>query len=505
MQHLENVINHLHGLTIGGAEVFKLYDTYGFPSDLTADIARERGLNIDIQGFNKAMQQQQQRSRSNSHFANRGSGKVGDTQLETNFTGYNLLQIKAIVQAIYRDAKPVTEINAGEVAEVILDSTNFYAESGGQVGDQGRLIGDSLLFEVTDTQKHGKAHVHTGKLIDGCLRIGHQVDCLIDQSRRQRIMRNHSATHLLHAALRKILGEHVCQQGSLVDDKHLRFDFSHSSALSREQINQIEEEVNQIIRQNRETVVESMSLDKAKASGALSLFGEKYGEKVRVLKIGGEYSTELCGGTHVVRAGDIGFMKIKTETGIAAGVRRLEAVTGEGALAWISETEGTISQITRLLKTDRGMILTKLRQQLEENRKMEKIIASLKEKYARNIGNDIAEYAEDIGGVKVIAKALDDADMSMLRNTVDQLKNKLRTAALVLASTEGNKVNLIAGVTDDSTDRINAGELVNFVAQQVGGKGGGRPDLAQAGGDDIASLDKALAGVSDWVRQQISV
>ncbi len=502
LKHLELAISEMQGSVISGYVVFKLYDTYGFPVDLTADIARERGLTLDNVTYEKAMEKQRARARAASKFRVDMSD-LPDTDLETEFSGYKLMAQEATVEALYQDGNSVNTLKTGDSGGVILNTTPFYAESGGQVGDTGVLSAEGIIFDVSDTQKQGSAHVHLGKLQKGELKIGQLVNCRIDQSRRLHIMRNHSATHLLHAALRNILGEHVTQKGSLVSPERLRFDFSHTEPVNVDQLLQIESLVNHQILENRKTEVQVMALEDAKKSGAMSLFGEKYDESVRVLKIGGEFSTELCGGTHVSRTGDIGLMKIVSESGVAAGVRRLEAVTGEGALDWVHESEQKLNDMAHLLKTDRVSEVSRLQQQLEKTRSLEKTLLKLQAKQASSAGNDMASEANDIGGIKVIARRMDGADVNTLRDTVDQLKNKLKTAVLVLASVEGDKVTLIAGVTKDTTDRIKAGELVNFVAQQVGGKGGGRPDLAQAGGDNPAELDSALASVPGWVRDKL--
>ena len=499
LQHLEIAIGDMQGSVIAGEDVFKLYDTYGFPVDLTADIARERGLTLDNAGFEKAMEQQRERARAASRFSVDMSELPG-TDLETDFNGYEVPIQEAIyeasVRALYHDGKTVEVLKAGESGGVILDSTPFYAESGGQIGDTGSLSHAGTMFSVSDTQKLGLAFVHLGSLQEGVLKVGQLVNCRVDQARRRHIMRNHSATHLLHAALGRVLGEHVTQKGSLVTEDRLRFDFSHTSPLSEEQKLEIESLVNHQILENKETEIQVMPLEDAKQSGAVSLFGEKYNETVRVLKIGSEFSVELCGGTHVSRTGDIGLMKIISQSGVAAGVRRIEAVTGEGALKWVQnlQAEKDLAEGFNEVAGDRRE---------KENKALKKEIASLKSKLARSAGNDMAAEAEDIEGIKIIARTMKGADVNMLRDTVDQLKNKLATAVLVLASVEGDKITLIAGVTKDTIGKIKAGELVNFVAQQVGGKGGGRPDLARAGGDNPGELDSALASVFAWVRDQI--
>jgi alanyl-tRNA synthetase len=506
LKHLEVAISEMQGSVIPGEVVFMLYDTYGFPVDLTADIARERGLSLDNAGYEKAMEQQRERARAASKFSVDMS-ELPDTDLQTEFSGYELTSKEAnqevSVEALYRDGKSVERLQAGDSGGVILDKSPFYAESGGQVGDSGHLSSADTMFEVSDTQKQGLAFVHLGTLQEGELEVGQSLNCQVNQSRRLHIMRNHSATHLLHAALRKLLGEHVTQKGSLVSADRLRFDFSLTEPVTTDELLQVESLVNCQVLENRKTEVQVMALEDARQSGAMSLFGEKYDESVRVLKIGGEFSTELCGGTHVSSAGDIGLMKIVSESGVAAGVRRIEAVTGEGALAWVNDSEQKLNDLTRLLKADRDSAVSRMEQQLEKTRDLEKTLQKLKARQANSAGSDMAAEAEEIEGIKVSARMLEGADVNTLRETVDQLKNKLGTAALVLASVEGEKVTLIAGVTKNITDRIKAGELVNFVAQQVGGKGGGRPDMAQAGGNNPANLDSALASVPDWVKDKV--
>ena len=504
LKHLEAVIENLSGHIIPGADVFRLYDTYGFPVDLTADIARERHLSLDMQGFDKEMSKQRERARAASKFVI-DMTTFPNTELNTAFSGYELLEQEVNIIALYQDGRTVNKLVAGDTGGIILETTPFYAESGGQVGDQGQLSGTDLLFDVIDTQKQGKAHVHIGELKQGTIKVGDTVLAQVDRYRRINTMRNHSATHLLHAALRQILGDHVIQKGSLVAPDRLRFDFSHPEPVSHEEIQKIEWLVNSKILENRATDVQEMALDEALDSGAMSLFGEKYEDTVRVLRIGGEFSTELCGGTHVAHAGDIGFMKITAETGIAAGIRRIEAVTGEGALLWVEENQRKLSYMAQMLKADRDNLEGKLSQHLERTRKLEKEVEQLKAKLASSAGKDMLADALDINGVKVIARTLEGADPKTLRETVDQLKNKLGSAALVLASVEGKKISLVAGVTKDKTDTIKAGELVNFVAQQVGGKGGGRADMAQAGGSDPSNLEAALAKVPNWVRERIAV
>jgi alanyl-tRNA synthetase len=499
---LDEVIAGLKGDKIDGEAVFKLYDTYGFPVDLTADVAREKGLRVDMEGFHQAMAEQRQRARAASKFEAATSVNTDD-KLVSEFSGYERLQQKSTIIAIYQDGRKVQSMAQGDLGGVILLETPFYAQSGGQVGDKGDLTGPGVYFEVEDTKKQGQSHVHLGILRAGSLKVGDVLTATVDGERRRHIMRNHSATHLLHAALRKVLGDHVVQKGSLVAPDRLRFDFSHPDPLTAEEIRTIERLINRTILENSPTRVEVMPLEKALESGAMSLFGEKYDDVVRVLKIGGTFSNELCGGTHVKHAGDIGLFKIISEGGVASGVRRVEAVTGEGALDWVDHTQHSLDQITQVLKTDRDNVETKLLSQQEKLRKLEKEVEQYKARLASSAGDDMLDSAVDIDGIKVLACTLDGADAKTLRDTVDQLKNKLGTAALILAAVNDNKVNLVAGVTADSTSRIKAGDLVNFVARQVGGKGGGRPDLAQAGGNDPAALPAALSGVPDWVRQQL--
>jgi len=501
---LDDIIADLNGSKIlKGEDVFRLYDTYGFPVDLTADIAREKELEVDMEGFNAAMAEQRKRARAASKF-DVGMTINTDDNLVTSFTGYERLEQNTTVTALYQDGRNVQTLKRGEVGGVILLETPFYAQSGGQVGDRGELYASDVFFEVEDTKKQGQSHIHLGVLRIGELHVGDVLHASVDATRRERIVRNHSATHLLHAALRKVLGDHVVQKGSLVADDRLRFDFSHGEPLTRDELLTIEQLINEQILANEDTQIHVMPLEQAKESGAMSLFGEKYDDNVRVLSVGGEFSKELCGGTHVRRAGDIGLFKIISETGIAAGVRRIEAVTGMGALAWAENVEAKMQHVSDLLKTDIESVDSRLSMQVEKIRKLEKELEQLKGKLASSAGSNMADGAEVIDGINVIAKVLEGGDPKTLRDTVDQLKNKLGTAVLVLATVNDDKVSLVAGVTKDSTDKIKAGDLVNFVAQQIGGKGGGRPDMAQAGGNDPAALDGALQKVPDWIREQLS-
>lgn len=502
MQILEQTIATLKDKTIPGDVVFKLYDTYGFPADLTNDVARERGLLLDHEGFEQAMNAQRERARASKSFSVDYSSKI-DIDTATEFTGYEHLSDPCDVLAIYKDGQTAAELKAGETGMLILNRTPFYAESGGQVGDTGLLIGKSGRFQVEDTQKQGNdVFGHVGTVSDGVIKQGETVQAQVDAAKRQAIRYNHSATHLMHAALRKVLGDHVQQKGSLVQADRLRFDFSHFEPVKPEQLREIEALVNEHIRLNHPVETKLMAQDEAIKSGAMALFGEKYGDVVRVLRMG-DFSTELCGGTHVDRTGDIGLFKITQETGTAAGVRRIEAVTGAGALRYIEAEEQLLNEIAQLTRGKRDEAGERVRQLVERNRQLEKELEQLKGKLASSAGSDLAAQAQDINGIKVLAAKLDGADVKTLRDTLDQLKNKLGSAAVVLAAVQNGKVSLVAGVTKEQTKQIKAGELVNAVAQQVGGKGGGRPDMAQAGGSDPAALDAALASVPDWVRQQL--
>ncbi len=487
---------------IPGEVIFRLYDTYGFPVDLTADMARERDLTLDIAGFEQAMAKQRQLSQQASQFERDYHATLTLAE-ETIFSGYEKLHDSGKVIALLKDNTKVNVLKAGDQGGVILDTTPFYAQGGGQVGDQGVLTFADGVFEVVDTQQHGNACVHYGTLQAGTLNLGSEVTAEVDSDRRQAIVLNHSATHLLHAALRHVLGDHVIQKGSLVAADRLRFDFSHFEPVKPEQLAQIETLVNQQIRANVPSDTATMSLDEAKASGALALFGEKYAERVRVLRMG-EFSTEVCGGTHVQRTGDIGVFKIIAETGIAAGIRRIEAVTGSGALAWFNAGEKQLTTLMQLLHADRETIADKTQQILAKQRTLEKTLHQLKTKLAAQAGDELTNAVRDINGIKVLAAHLVGADQQALRSTLDRLKQKFTTAAIVLAAVDDGKVRLVAGVSKDTTAKIKAGELVNFVAEQVGGKGGGRPDMAQAGGNKPEALDAALQSVYAWVEGKLT-
>ena len=501
MRILEADISKLSGHTISGETAFRLYDTYGFPLDLTADIARERNLTVDHAGFEVAMKAQRERARSASQFGV-DYNRVIEVNEDTVFTGYHRVEQNSKIVEIFVDGDAVDIIGQDQRAVVVLDETPFYAESGGQVGDTGKLKTDNAVFLVEDTQKQGKAILHFGIIDSGSLRKGESVHAEINNQMREAIKRNHSATHLMHAALRNVLGDHVQQKGSLVTAERTRFDFSHFEPLTREQIYAIERQVNAEIMRNNSTTDVEMPLEEARKAGAMALFGEKYDAVVRVVSMG-DYSTELCGGTHVERTGDIGFFKIIAEGGIAAGVRRIEAVTGSGAVAWAEQRESQIDAIADVLKSSRDEVEDKVRQLVDRLREQEKMLDQLKTRMASQAGSDLSSQAEEINGVKVLVARLDDADSKALRDTMDQLKNKLGSAAIVLTSEDDGKVRVVAGVTRDQTSTIKAGELVNIAAAEVGGKGGGRPDMAQAGGSQPENIDKALAAARAWLQQKL--
>ena len=503
MRILEDAISKMKGDIIDGKTVFKLYDTYGFPADLTADVAREKDLQIDQDGFDVEMEVQRSRARASSQFSAVSDNFRLDAYPASEFLGYEKHSAAAKVLAILQNDSAIDQLENGDQAIVILDHTPFYAESGGQVGDIGVIsIDDQNVFQVTDTQKQNDVYLHIGSLISGELNLGARVNAGIDEDYRRAVMLNHSATHLMHAALRKVLGEHVQQKGSLVDAERLRFDFSHYQPVEHAQIVAIETIVNDEIRGNLKTRAESMEMEAAKKSGAIALFGEKYGDVVRVLKIGSD-SIELCGGTHVPRAGDIGLFKIVFETGIASGVRRIEAVTGEAAVKRFINSENMLDTAAQKLKASRDELLPRIEQLQANSRSLEKQIEALKSKLASQTGGDLASQAKQVKGIKVLAAKLDGANVKTLRDTVDQLKNKLGAAAVVLASSEGDKVSIIAGVTKAESKQISAGDLANLVAEQCGGRGGGRPDMAQAGGNQPENLDAALESVLSWVETRL--
>ncbi|EGV2249101.1 alanine--tRNA ligase [Escherichia coli] len=498
---LDEELAKLSGDTLDGETAFRLYDTYGFPVDLTADVCRERNIKVDEAGFEAAMEEQRRRAREASGFGADYNAMIR-VDSASEFKGYDHLELNGKVTALFVDGKAVDAFNAGQEAVVVLDQTPFYAESGGQVGDKGELKGANFSFAVEDTQKYGQAIGHIGKLAAGSLKVGDAVQADVDEARRARIRLNHSATHLMHAALRQVLGTHVSQKGSLVNDKVLRFDFSHNEAMKPEEIRAVEDLVNTQIRRNLPIETNIMDLEAAKAKGAMALFGEKYDERVRVLSMG-DFSTELCGGTHASRTGDIGLFRIISESGTAAGVRRIEAVTGEGAIATVHADSDRLSEVAHLLKGDSNNLADKVRSVLERTRQLEKELQQLKEQAAAQESANLSSKAIDVNGVKLLVSELSGVEPKMLRTMVDDLKNQLGSTIIVLATVVEGKVSLIAGVSKDVTDRVKAGELIGMVAQQVGGKGGGRPDMAQAGGTDAAALPAALASVKGWVSAKL--
>ncbi|EPY7013823.1 alanine--tRNA ligase [Klebsiella pneumoniae] len=498
---LDEELSKLKGDTLDGETAFRLYDTYGFPVDLTADVCRERNIKVDEAGFEAAMEEQRRRARESSGFGADYNAMIR-VDGASEFKGYDHLELNGKVTALFIDGKTVDSVSAGQEAVVILDQTPFYAESGGQVGDKGELKGAGFSFAVSDTQKYGQAIGHIGKVASGSLKVGDAVQADVDEARRQRIRLNHSATHLMHAALRQVLGTHVAQKGSLVNDKALRFDFSHFEAMKPEEIRAVEDLVNAQIRRNLAIETNIMDIDAARASGAMALFGEKYDDRVRVLRMG-DFSTELCGGTHAARTGDIGLFRITSESGTAAGVRRIEAVTGEGAMAILHAQSDQLNDIAQLLKGDSHNLGEKVRAALERTRQLEKELQQLKEQAAAQESANLSSKAEEINGVKLLVSELTGVEPKMLRTMVDDLKNQLGSTIVVLATVADGKVSLIAGVSKDVTDRVKAGELVGMVAQQVGGKGGGRPDMAQAGGTDASALPAALASVKGWVSAKL--
>ncbi|EGO1894382.1 alanine--tRNA ligase [Salmonella enterica] len=498
---LDEELAKLQGDTLDGETAFRLYDTYGFPVDLTADVCRERNIKVDEAGFEAAMEEQRRRAREASGFGADYNAMIR-VDSASEFKGYDHLELNGKVTALFVDGKAVEVINAGQEAVVVLDQTPFYAESGGQVGDKGELKGAGFTFAVDDTQKYGQAIGHLGKLSAGALKVGDAVQADVDEARRARIRLNHSATHLMHAALRQVLGTHVAQKGSLVSDKVLRFDFSHNEAMKPSEIREVEDLVNAQIRRNLPIETNIMDLEAAKAKGAMALFGEKYDERVRVLSMG-DFSTELCGGTHASRTGDIGLFRIISESGTAAGIRRIEAVTGEGAMATVHAQSDRLNDIAHLLKGDSQNLGDKVRAVLERTRQLEKELQQLKDQAAAQESANLSSKAVDLNGVKLLVSELAGIEPKMLRTMVDDLKNQLGSTVIVLATVVEGKVSLIAGVSKDVTDRVKAGELIGMVAQQVGGKGGGRPDMAQAGGTDAAALPAALASVQGWVSAKL--
>ena len=500
MRILEDALAALEDETIPGEVVFKLYDTYGFPIDLTGDIARERGLQLDMEGFEAAMEAQRARARSASRFS---ATEDHDLTFEgtSTFNGYNALSQQAEVVALFKEGTAEQSLNVGDEGYMVLNATPFYAESGGQVGDTGRVAASGVQVRVLDTIKSGETHLHRVMVEEGTLEVGLQCDADVEATRRAATARHHSATHLLHAALREVLGTHVNQRGSLVDDEKLRFDFSHFEAVTDEELNQIEQRVNEEILRNTEVVTEEMGIEAAREKGAMALFGEKYSQSVRVLTMGEGFSIELCGGTHVQRTGDIGLFKIVSEQGIASGVRRIEAISGLRAASWVNEMEGQLLALGRQLKTDPAQLSQRIDAMVENQRRLEKELADLN---ARLLSGGSSETeVQEVAGISLIAKRIEGADPKSLPDAVDKMKNKLGSGVVVLASVQGGRIALIVGVTQDLTDRLDAGQIVNHVAQQVGGKGGGRKDLARAGGDQVDQLDGALESVVGFVEKAL--
>ncbi len=498
MQLLEQAIADLDGKVIPGETVFRLYDTYGFPVDLTADVAREHELSLDMDGFESAMEAQRQRARASGQFSVDYNEQI-KLDGSTEFNGYDSLEDRSEVIALFREGEEVQQLSAGENGVVVLKNTAFYAESGGQVGDQGVLRWDRGQFDVSDCTKESGHHLHHGSLSEGVLQVGDQVVTEVDMAKRQATALNHSATHLLHAALRTVLGDHVQQKGSLVDAERLRFDFAHFEAMSADEIAQVERMVNDQIRANSAVETELMELDAAKEKGAMALFGEKYDDEVRVLSMGGDFSVELCGGTHAKRTGDIGLLKVVAESGIASGVRRIEAVTGMQALQWINSGEQVLSEIAALVKGNRETALDKVRGLNERSRQLEKEIERLAAKLASAQSGDLLSQVQEVGGIKVLAAQLEGVEPKALRDMLDQLKNKLGSGIVVLMTAQNDKVSLVAGVTKDLTGQVKAGDLVRELASRLGGKGGGRPDMAQGGGTDVGAMPAALSAVPELV------
>ncbi|WP_301099474.1 alanine--tRNA ligase [Otariodibacter sp.] len=498
---LEDALTKLDGNVLSGEVAFKLYDTYGFPLDLTADVCRERDITIDEEAFEREMQAQRARAQASSNFGVDYSNviKVDGT---TEFKGYDVTETEAKVVALFTNGKSVNSIQSGENAVIVLDQTAFYGESGGQIGDSGQISSDICNFEVSDTQKYGTIYGHIGQLVSGTLNVGDNVFCHVDQERRKAITLNHSATHLLHAALRQVLGNHVAQKGSLVAENMLRFDFSQPEAIAKSDLEKIERIVNQKIRENIVVKTEVMDLEKAKQKGAIALFGEKYSDRVRVLTMS-EFSIELCGGTHVKQTGEIGLFKLVSESAVAAGVRRVEAVTGEVAIELLHHQQRVLEQSAELLKADHYSLVDKIQQLQEKAKKADKDLQQLKEKLATQAGGELAKQAKQINGHNVIVKQLENADTKALRTMVDDLKNQLGSAVVAFATTSGEKVNLIVGVTSDLTSKINAGELVGLMAQEVGGKGGGRPDMAMAGGSNPKNIPQSLDFAMNWIQAKL--
>ncbi|WGE55730.1 alanine--tRNA ligase [Actinobacillus equuli subsp. equuli] len=498
---LEDALTKVENNTLSGEVAFKLYDTYGFPLDLTADVCRERNITIDEAGFEAEMSAQRERAKASSNFGT-DYNNVIKVDGQTDFIGYDNLEAQATVVGLFSNGKAVDTIQSGESAVIILDQTPFYAEMGGQVGDSGLISTEICEFTVSDTQKYGQVFGHIGQLTSGSLSIGDKVTAYVEVNRRKAITANHSATHLLHSALREVLGDHVAQKGSLVSEEALRFDFSQSEAITKAQLEEIERIVNRKIRENIQVVIETMNIESAKQKGAMALFGEKYGDVVRVVGMT-EFSIELCGGTHVQYTGEIGLFKLVSEGAVAAGVRRVEAVTGEKAMNWLHNQQRIIQQSAELLKADSNSLVEKIQQLQDKAKRTEKELQQLKDKFAAQAGSELAKQADQINGVNVIIQKLEGVETKSLRTMVDDLKNQFENAIVVFGSVADDKVNLIVGVTKDLSSKVNAGELVSVMAQQVGGKGGGRADMAMAGGSEPQQLDSALKLAQEWIQAKL--
>ncbi|MDG1205031.1 MAG: alanine--tRNA ligase, partial [Pseudomonadales bacterium] len=502
MKILNEAIGQLQSDVIPGSVVFKLYDTYGFPTDLTNDIAREKNLSIDMDGFEVEMEAQRERARAASKF---GSIDVDNFKVDdvTTFVGYESLIGESVIAHLFHNEQKVESVSAGDEVVLVLNATPFYAESGGQAGDSGKLFTNGVSIVVNDTIKSGDAFLHKGTVIEGQISVGDSVNAEVDRLQRDRTRLNHSATHLLHAALRIVLGDHVNQRGSLVDAERMRFDFSHFEGVTKEELLKVELLVNEQIRGNSEIQTELMNLEDAREKGAMALFGEKYSEAVRVLTMGNGFSIELCGGTHASRTGDIGLMKITSEVGIASGVRRIEAVTGVRAFELVMQQEQTLEDFSALLRADKNSATDKLKSLLEQNKKLEKEVSQLNMKLASGGGKDLADSAVEINGVKVVAQLLEGGDAKTLPDAMDRVKNKLQSGVVLLAVINDDKVVLVAGVTKDLTDKVKAGDLLNYVATQVGGKGGGRPDMARGGGTDTKAVPAAIESVQAYLEERL--
>jgi alanyl-tRNA synthetase len=500
---LESALKDLNGEVLPGELIFTLYDTYGFPTDLTNDIARERGYSLDLEGYESCMDQQRARARSASQF---DIDYTDSIRLDgsTDFSGYTTLEEKGTVLGLYSEGKQVESASEDMKVAVVLDKTSFFAESGGQVGDTGYLVSSDAKIEILDCKKSGEHSLHIGRVLSGTINTGDQVSAQVDKNLRQAIALNHSATHLAHEALRQVLGDQVSQRGSLVDSEKLRFDFSHNQAVTGEQIRQVEQMVNREIMRNTEVSTQLMSMDQAKQQGAMALFGEKYGDEVRVLTMGGDFSVELCGGTHVERTGDIGLIKITSESSVASGVRRIEAVTGKTALAYCDQSQDTVEKVAEIAKVAKDKVTEKVRQVIEDNRRLQKEIDQLKQKLANSSGSDIMSSAQQVKDITVLSTVVEGADAKSLKTVADQVRSKIEKGVFFLVAKEGDKASLVAGVTKNLTADIKAGDLMKHVSSQLDGKGGGRPDMAMGAASDLTNLAQALDSVVIWVSENLA-